>query len=76
MARYEIVCEILNSCPNNQMRDVSISEIETDDPLAYVLSALKGDGVTAECEKLSDGSTVIRASCSGLIRVYTFTPDE
>ena len=76
MARYEMVREILNACPNNQMRDVFFSEVETDDPEAFVLSALRGGCIITERSELSDGSTVIRTDCSGLIQVYTFTPDE
>ena len=37
---YELVHEIKNSCPNNQMRDVFIEEIETDDPVAFVRARL------------------------------------
>ena len=33
---YEMVREIKNLCPNNQMRDVFITEVETDDPEQYV----------------------------------------
>ena len=32
MAAYEVVREIQNLCRNNQMRDVFIDEVETDDP--------------------------------------------
>ena len=33
---YEMVREIKNLCPNNQMRDIFFDEVETDDPVAYV----------------------------------------
>ena len=39
---YELVHEIKNSCPNNQMRDVFIEEVETDDPVSYVRTRLHG----------------------------------
>ena len=39
---YELVHEIKNHCPNNQMRDVFIEEVETDDPVAFVRERLKG----------------------------------
>ena len=32
MKEYELVHEIKNSCPNNQMRDIFFEEIECDDP--------------------------------------------
>ena len=42
MKQYEMVREIGNQCANNQMRDVFFEEVETDDPVAYVRSLLKG----------------------------------
>lgn len=36
MAEYEMVREIQNMCPNNQMRDVFFEEVETDIPEEYV----------------------------------------
>ena len=42
MAEYELVHEIKNQCPNNQMRDIFFEEIECDDPEKYLLSRLKG----------------------------------
>ena len=43
MAEYELVREIPNLCRNNQMRDVFVSEVETDDPAAYVRDFVKGE---------------------------------
>ena len=48
---YEMVREILNSCPNNQMRDVSFQEVDTDDPEAYVREMLR-DGRQSFARKL------------------------
>ena len=42
---YEMVREIKNLCPNNQMRDVFITEVETDDPEQYVKDFLQGKAV-------------------------------
>ena len=42
MAEYEMVREIKNLCPNNQMRDIFFEEVETDDPVEYVRNYLKG----------------------------------
>ena len=42
MAEYELVHEIQNLCPNNQMRDIFFEEVECDDPVSYVRSRLKG----------------------------------
>ena len=38
----ELVHEIKNHCPNNQMRDIFIEEVETDDPVSFVRERLKG----------------------------------
>ena len=40
MAEYELVHEIQNLCPNNQMRDIFFKEVETDDPESYVRQML------------------------------------
>ncbi len=69
---YEVVHEIQNSCPNNQMRDVFIDEVETDDPVGYVRSVLKGTLEELVCEERKDGLT-IHALCSGLRHRFTFT---
>ena len=42
MKEYETVWEIFNECANNQMRDVFIDEICTDDPEKFVLDKFKG----------------------------------
>lgn len=76
MARYELVREILNECPNNQMRDVFIQEVETRDPAAYVRTMIRGKEVEIEEETLSDGSLVFHVNCAGLLQRFTFTPDD
>ncbi len=69
---YEVVHEIKNSCPNNQMRDVFIDEVETGDPEGYVRSVLKGELEELSCEARKDGVT-IHAVCNGLRHQFTFT---
>ena len=44
---YELVHEIKNHCPNNQMRDIFIEEVETDDGYVTLVNAKEEDGVTA-----------------------------
>lgn len=73
MAEYEMVREIKNLCKNNQMRDVLIEEIETDDPEAYVRSMLKGEHIEVYTNKKSDGAVVIDTVCDGLIQTFIFT---
>ena len=76
MPEYEMVREILNECPNNQMRDVFFAEVETDDPELYVRRQVKGEDVQIRREDMSDGSVVVHAACGGLLQRYTFTLDD
>ena len=73
--RYEMIREIYNKCSGNQMRDVFVSNPETDDPEQYVRDMLKGKEVTLGREDLPDGTVVIDADVSGLKQRFTFSPD-
>ena len=74
MAEYELVREIQNLCRNNQMRDVFFEEVETDDPVGYVRSLLKGKDVTLTADHGKDGAVTVYASCDGLTQKFIFTP--
>ena len=74
MAEYEMVREIQNLCPNNQMRDIFFDEVETDDPEAYVRAFLKGKAVEVTCEPGQGGAVTVFASCDGLTQKFVFTP--
>ena len=74
MAEYELVHEIKNQCPNNQMRDVFFREVETDDPDAYVRSILKGTVLEFDRQCEADGTVTIHVNCDGLIQKFVFTP--
>ncbi len=69
---YELVHEIKNHCPNNQMRDIFISEVETDDPEGYVRGYLQGEITELNCE-MRPGGVTIHAVCDGLRHVFTFS---
>ena len=71
---YEMVREIKNMCPNNQMRDIFFTEVETDDPESYVLSFLKGKAVEVSAQPGCNGAVTVHATCDGLIQTFTFTP--
>ena len=73
MAEYEMVREIQNMCPNNQMRDIFFEEVETDDPSAYVREMLKGRAVKIDVQQGSGVITVF-ADCNGMIQKFIFTP--
>ena len=69
---YELVHEIKNHCPNNQMRDVFIEEVETADPVAYVRQRLDGKIDELTVHERPGGVTVY-AVCDGLRHVFSFT---
>ena len=71
---YEMVREIQNLCPNNQMRDVFFEEVHTHDPESYVRAFLKGKAVDVSVAEGSGGAVTVYASCDGLSQKFVFTP--
>ena len=71
---YEMVREIKNLCPNNQMRDIFFDEVETDDQEGYVRDFLKGKTVEISTEREADGRITVHATCDGLMQRFVFTP--
>ena len=71
---YELVQEIQNLCPNNQMRDIFFDEVETDDPTGYVRDFLKGRAVSVSAEQGAGGAVTVYADCDGLLQKFVFTP--
>ena len=69
---YELVHVIKNHCPNNQMRDIFIEEVETEDPVAYVRARLVGHIDELTGNERPDGVT-IHAGCDGLRHEFNFT---
>ena len=74
MTEYEMVREIQNLCPNNQMRDIFFDEVETDDPEDYVRRFLKGNAVDVSCQEGPNGTVTVYATCDGLMQKFIFTP--
>ena len=74
MAEYEMVREIQNMCPNNQMRDIFFDEVETDNPTEYVRQMLKGSDIQISTEQGNGGVVTVFANCDGLIQKFVFTP--
>ena len=68
---YELIHEIKNHCPNNQMRDIFIEEVETDDPAAFVRARLKGriDELTVNEHR---GGVTLYAVSDGLRHEFSF----
>ena len=73
MKSYETVWEIYNQCSNNQMRDIFVDEIETNDPEEFILEKFKGKNVTFEESVLKDGTIVFDIMASGIKQRYSFT---
>ena len=69
---YELIHEIKNHCPNNQMRDIFIEEIETDDPVSFVRARLMGRIDELTVNERRDGVTIY-AVCDGLRHEFRFT---
>lgn len=71
---YELVREIPNLCPNNQMRDIFFEEVECDDPESYVRSMVKGSQVEISTDPRPDGGMVVYAVADGMTQKFIFTP--
>lgn len=73
MKCYETVWEIFNKCPNNQMRDVFIEELEIEDIDAFLKNKFKGKEVTFDKTVQPDGTIVYDIIASGIKERYSFT---
>lgn len=71
---YELVHEIKNLCPNNQMRDIFFEEIECDDPESYLRRRLAGKQLELTREAGANGSITIHAVVDGMTEKFVFTP--
>jgi hypothetical protein len=71
---YELVREIKNHCPNNQMRDIFFDEVETEDPEGYVRGFLQGKATSVSSERGQNGAVTVYADCEGMLQVFIFTP--
>ena len=74
MAEYELVHEIKNLCPNNQMRDIFFEEIECEDPEVWLRQRLKGKTLELSVEPGAGGAVTIHAVVDGLMQKFVFTP--
>ena len=73
MKNYETIWEIFNKCPNNQMRDVFIDEVEVADTDAYIRQKLQDKNATWEKSVLPDGTIVYDINASGILQRFSFT---
>ncbi len=72
--RYELIREIFNLCSGNQMRDVFVSSVETDDTEAYLRNLLVGSEISIEATETRDG-VIYDVVTDGLRQRFSFTED-
>ena len=68
MKEYEVIWEIFNKCPRNQMRDVFVEEVEIKDPEEYI-----GKDVFYDKTVLADGTIVFDITTSQIKQRCSFT---
>ena len=73
MKEYEVIWEIFNKCPRNQMRDVFVEEIEIEDLEAYIREKFKGKEVSYEQTILADGTIIFDIVTSEIKQRCSFT---
>ena len=73
MKEYEVIWEIFNKCPRNQMRDVFVEEVEIRDPEEYVQAKFKGKEVSYEKTVLPDGTIIFDILTSQIKQRCSFT---
>ena len=73
MQEYEVVREVQNLCGNNQMRDVFFEEIETDDPVGWVRSLIKGKAVNLTVDEKENGDLTVFVTSGGVTQKFLFT---
>ena len=74
MKEYELVHEIKNSCPNNQMRDIFFEEIVCRDPVLWLREKLAGKQLELTVEQGRGGTVTVHAVVDGMTEKYVFTP--
>jgi len=74
MKEYELVHEIKNLCPNNQMRDIFFEEIQCEDPESWLRHKLRDKSLEITVEEGANGSVTIHAVVDGMMEKYVFTP--
>jgi hypothetical protein len=73
--QYELVREIFNKCSGNQMRDVFVSEVESDNLDEYVKQYLVGGDIHFEKTISENGVIIFDLEIDGLKERLAFTPE-
>ena len=74
MMEYELVHEIQNQCPNNQMRDIFFEEIQCEDPETWLRQRLAGKQAQLTVDSGVNGAVTIYALVDGMTEKFVFTP--
>ena len=74
MKEYEVVHEIQNLCPNNQMRDIFFDEIECESPENWLRQRLAGKDFELTVESGLNGALTIYALINGMTEKFVITP--
>ena len=74
MREYELVHEIQNQCPNNQMRDIFFEEIACEDPEIWLRQRLAGKQAQLTVDPGANGAVTICALVDGMTEKFVFTP--
>ena len=74
MMEYELVHEIQNLCPNNQMRDIFFEEIQCESPEVWLRSKYPGKNLELTVVPGTGGAVTIHATVDGLMHKFVFTP--
>jgi hypothetical protein len=73
MKEYEMIREIFNNCSGNQMRDVEITTVETDDVDAFLRDYLRDADAQIERLETSPGTVIYEVDIAGLRERFSFT---
>lgn len=73
MKEYEVIWEIFNKCPRNQMRDVFVEEVEINDLEEYVKKKFQGKDVSYDKTVLEDGTIIFDIVTSQIKQRCSFT---
>ncbi|MDO5361260.1 MAG: hypothetical protein Q4F03_01285 [Eubacteriales bacterium] len=73
MKEYEVIWEIFNKCPRNQMRDVFVEELELEDPEEYIKNKFAGKDISYEKTVLVDGTIIFDIVTSQIKQRCSFT---
>ena len=73
MKEYEVIWEIFNKCPRNQMRDVFVEEVEIEDPEKKKKKKFQGKEVSYDKTVLNDGTIIFDIVTSQIKQRCSFT---